>query len=377
MFFGGQQINLFGGNGVGGGGNDLTFGGPVNLTTATTTLNTAIAGVVEFSGGIGETIGLSNLTKTGFGTMVLSGLNTYSGVTTVGQNGGAIILRGNGALLNTSGITVNVGGEVILDNHAGANVGNRVNDTAAITLSGGTLTFKAKAGGVSSEAIGVVTLSDNTSSAVHSMVPTGSKAIWRIDSLDRGTSLAGEFVRFVGRGTDISADIDAAAGNHFAFTVAPSRSNGIVNFAVIDNQSVGGVRSGLNFATHYVPTGREVPTSFYGYLDVYNDFTDQWVTTYDTVSNSYVQVGSFAQNLSGSTSGTNVRLASGTHTVATGVTVTANAVLLSRRQYPHRRRRQSHGGKRLDRKRGDRQCNLRRDPQPGWDGRKHLRGFRF
>ena len=147
FYFGGVTINLLGGNSVGGGGNDLTFSGPVNLTTGTTTLNTAIAGVVEFSGGIGETIGSSALSKSGFGTMILSGRNTYSGATTVNTNGGTIILRGEGQLLNTSTVTINVGGELILDNgHSGTN-GNRINDAASIVMNGGTLTLKAAATG--------------------------------------------------------------------------------------------------------------------------------------------------------------------------------------------------------------------------------------
>ncbi len=299
-------INLGGGNNVGGGGNNLTFAGAANLAGGTT-LNTIIAGTTEFSGGLGEAFGAQALSKSGFGTLVFSSAATYSGATTINQNGGAIVLSDNGALLNSTGITVNVGGSLAIDN-SGINQSNRINDLSNITLGGGRLQFIGKAGAASSEMFNNLILNDNTSSSVESLVSTavGSSAEWRINSIDRGVTLASEFVRFVGRG----AAIGATTTNRIAFTVAPTRINGIVNYAVIDNE-VGG----LQFATHRVPAGVVSATEYFGLLDVYNATTAP-----------LVGLGSFATTLAGATATSNVRLSASE--AVTGAT-TANALLLA------------------------------------------------
>jgi autotransporter-associated beta strand protein len=75
----------------------------------------------------------SGLTKAGAGTLALSGANTYTGVTTV--NAGTLIAgaTSGSALGSTSAITVNSGGTLLL----GAS--DQINDTATVTLAGGTL----------------------------------------------------------------------------------------------------------------------------------------------------------------------------------------------------------------------------------------------
>jgi len=157
-----------------------------------------------------------------------------------------------------------------------------------------------KAGAASSEAINNIVLSDNTTSSVESLVSTvaGSSAEWRINSIDRGPVLAGEFLRFVGRGSRYRA----RTANSFLFVVAPSRINGVINFVVIDNET-----GGLNFATHHT-AGNEVPTAFYGYLDVYN-LAAITALQADGVANR----GTYAETLAGATATTNVRSRRGWH----------------------------------------------------------------
>ena len=102
-----------------------TFSGAITLGTNTTnghalTLRAVEGGTVTFSGVIADPAGLTGakgaITKTGEGTVVLSGANTYAGTTTV--NGGALRLRNSSALgATTAGTTVNSGGEIQLENN--------------------------------------------------------------------------------------------------------------------------------------------------------------------------------------------------------------------------------------------------------------------
>ena len=78
------------------GQNELTVGG--------NNLSTNVTGVIA-NGGLGGGTGAS-LVKTGTGTMILSGNNTYTGATTV--NGGMLAV--NGSIVASSGVTVNGGG---------------------------------------------------------------------------------------------------------------------------------------------------------------------------------------------------------------------------------------------------------------------------
>lgn len=77
--------------------------------------------------------GALSVTKSGAGTWILTGNNTFTGATTI--NAGILNAGANGALgsgtTGTSGITVNSGGSLVLSN---ASASDRVKDTAPITL---------------------------------------------------------------------------------------------------------------------------------------------------------------------------------------------------------------------------------------------------
>jgi autotransporter-associated beta strand protein len=100
----------------------------------------------------------ATMTKTTAGTVTLTGANTFTGATTV--SGGTLTLAsGSGSALgSTSGITVNSGGTLLL----GAN--NQINNTAPITLSGGTLAKgNFSEGSTSAAGLGALTLSATAS----------------------------------------------------------------------------------------------------------------------------------------------------------------------------------------------------------------------
>lgn len=80
-----------------------------------------------------------NLSKTGAGTLVISGAATYSGTTTI--IAGTLTLDSAGSttarLASTTNITVNAGGTLLLANSSGTTSNDRINDAATMTLNGG------------------------------------------------------------------------------------------------------------------------------------------------------------------------------------------------------------------------------------------------
>ena len=96
--------------------------------------------------------GAGNLatTASGSGSVVLTGNNTFSGTTTVGS--GTLNAAAVGALGATTSVTVNTGGTLLLSGS-----GNRINNSAAVSLAGGTFNTAGL-----SETVGVLTLSSSS-----------------------------------------------------------------------------------------------------------------------------------------------------------------------------------------------------------------------
>jgi fibronectin-binding autotransporter adhesin len=81
---------------------NLTLSGNVTLINAIThTLN--VSNTTTISGPIGQAVGPDAITKTGPGTLILSGANTYSGGTTI--KAGTLVASGGDNRLSTGGIT--------------------------------------------------------------------------------------------------------------------------------------------------------------------------------------------------------------------------------------------------------------------------------
>jgi autotransporter-associated beta strand protein len=122
----------------------LTFTGPVTLSGATRTLNVAIGSTVStekltFSGAIGDGGNGYGITKTGNGTLVLSGNNTYSGATTISAGTLQIGAGGtNGSLSSSTSITNNA--NLVFNRSDSLTVSNAISGTGNLTQAGaGTL----------------------------------------------------------------------------------------------------------------------------------------------------------------------------------------------------------------------------------------------
>lgn len=101
---------------------------PLTLVGGSQTIDTA-AGNVVIAGGIGQSGGGFGITKTGSGTLVLSGVNTYSGGTTVNQ--GTLIVTDASALPTGTSLVVGAGGILVFDPSQAATTDSAVAIAAA------------------------------------------------------------------------------------------------------------------------------------------------------------------------------------------------------------------------------------------------------
>ncbi len=304
-FIGGN--NTAGSSTIGGGGNDLTFAGPVNVNAGNFFPAVPVAGQVEFAGGLGENFGSVFTRKQGFGTMIVSSPATLSGNLEIGQdnggspsarvNGGHLVIRDQGTWLNGN-LLVGVGGVLEIDN-SGVALSNRVGDTALVDIYGGTLALVGKPGTAVTESFGQLRPRNNWSGFVQSLVPDapGSSALWRFTSLAREAANQGSTVQIIGRGTDITADgVNRVALN----SVTGLLTNAIVPFAVLQNSG------GLDFVT--VTNAAPLTTPGNNFLGPLTSGSN------------------FATTLAGASDTVNVKL-SGSESV--GSAVNANALLLA------------------------------------------------
>lgn len=114
------------GAGIGTGGTFIT-----NTGAAVSTLTVAQAGTTNFGGIIQDGTGVVNLTKTGIGSLKLSGANSYTGTTLVSA-GELVVAHSTGLGSVTGGTTVASGARVVIEN--GITV---TGETITITGTGG------------------------------------------------------------------------------------------------------------------------------------------------------------------------------------------------------------------------------------------------
>jgi autotransporter-associated beta strand protein len=115
-----------------------TFSGPIALAGATLSAQAGTNTTVTVSGAVTTFSGTSGLTKTGAGTVVLTGNSTYNGATTVSEGRLNLNATTGSAIASTASVSVASGAALLISKS------EQVNDSATLTLSGGTL-FRAAA----------------------------------------------------------------------------------------------------------------------------------------------------------------------------------------------------------------------------------------
>jgi fibronectin-binding autotransporter adhesin len=240
-----------------------------NITLNGNTAISAVGGTattLTILGNINDAAGLvpgtGDLTKVGAGTLALEAANTFIG--NINVLVGTLTLSATGTLYvntggaTTGGITLNVGTSLTLDNaNAGAlainllavNATNRVGDSTAITLKGGTINFLGNntANAPSLETLGAVSLQDGASTINStSGLQGGATAALTFSSLTR---TAGATVDFVGGGTTLSANEPLGTTSNSINFLTPLTSqlvNGILPWATVVAPAVAAV----DFATY-------------------------------------------------------------------------------------------------------------------------------
>ncbi|MCF7785606.1 MAG: autotransporter-associated beta strand repeat-containing protein [Prosthecobacter sp.] len=112
----------------------MGFNGQSGARTLTFGIN--VAGTTTLAAIVGDSGGATSLTKTGTGTLALTGQNTYSGTTTISAG---TLLIGSGGALGTGNIVDN--GTLILANVIGPTLSQTISGTGGISINAGSPTL--------------------------------------------------------------------------------------------------------------------------------------------------------------------------------------------------------------------------------------------
>ena len=228
-----------------------------NSVAASATLTTGDATSTVFTGVIEDGTGQTALTKEGAGTQTLTGINTYTGATTI--NGGTLALTGGGSIAGSSG--VNVANATGAFDISGTTTGASITTlsgvaSSSVVLGGKTLTLSNAStiyNGVVSGTNGALTLSAGTQTLTGINTYTGATTInGGTLALTGGGSIAGSSGVNVANaagifdisGTTIGASITTLSGVINSSVVLGAKTLTLSNASTTYN----GVISGANGA---------------------------------------------------------------------------------------------------------------------------------
>ncbi len=242
----------------------MTVSTKVALGTSQTWANNSTATPLNVSGVVSG-VAASALTITGNGVVNLSGANTYAGSTSV-FTGTLTVSDTNGALLNTSGITLGAGTTLNLDSAVAGNNNNRIGDTIGIVSNGGFINLLGNSAANTSETIG--TLTTGSGATYVTVTPGGAQTA----TLTLGSAAIPSIVHNIGGTVTFSPTGTIMAPNQpLVNTTVPA--NAIIGgFATIGTVS-SPTSNTLNFAT-VNGSGQIVPLASYQTLTAAPAATD-------------------------------------------------------------------------------------------------------
>lgn len=218
-----------------------TWTGNVILASADAAVGSIASGSVTLTGSI---TGAGGLTKVGAGTVAVAGPDSHGGVTTVSV--GTLTVNGVGQLTAASGVTVNPGASLTLDNNATLNgttgfiqsgrVVTSVGAPGTLSLNNATLNFVGSnaTGAATADALGTVNLNAGSSFVNQtSGSGLGATATLTVGTLNRAS---GGTVSFVPGGTaGVNGNFNTPANRFLINTLGTgvAQVNGIVPWATV------------------------------------------------------------------------------------------------------------------------------------------------
>ena len=202
--------------------------GAKNLTTGGDDTSTSFAGIISGTGG--------SLTKQGLGTTILTGANTYTGITTISAgtvqigNAGTTGTLGTGAIVNNASLVINRSNDLAISNAMSGTGGVTKLGTNNLTL----LNADWRQTGTTTISTGTVTMT--TSTIAGGTVNFNAGTTVTVTDLNTGSSLAGA--------------VTIAAGAQI--NVLNSSSLAIFSSGSYTNNGSIGLRSGGNYAQLYI-----------------------------------------------------------------------------------------------------------------------------
>jgi len=290
----------------------VTLGGTRTVTANANTLT--VGGVISGSG--------YGLTKAGGGTLALTTNNTYDGTTTV--TGGTLLLSGANGTITNSAVMMAGGTLTILNANTSNNV-NRLNDSSAFTMNGGSLIYTNDASANDfSEAVGTLTVTGGVNT-----VAIGRAAAGRTSTLTfAGLSRTSGTVNFSGVGLTNAVD----TRGRITFTSPPPLTDGIIgtwatvngtNYATIDINSNLVAYSGsftdvmrLGAANKVIPNS---PTAFVRIIEGSGGAANL------TLAAATTTISNLLQSISGGFSPVTIDIGNGTNLLVNSINQVASA----------------------------------------------------